>query len=97
MHTFKVCFVGFSCLFVMVTLIHFASSIPLQEKDFGQLRFVEQLDRFGVGFGWRNLTCPLCKTLFTILDIALLVRPSVQSQLLLVDNFACYLLFENLE
>ncbi|RVE63904.1 hypothetical protein OJAV_G00140930 [Oryzias javanicus] len=33
------------------------------------------LERFPphvLGFNWRNLTCPLCKTLFTIVDIALL-------------------------
>ncbi|XP_076130134.1 sphingomyelin phosphodiesterase [Alosa pseudoharengus] len=72
MNTFKVSFFGFSCLFVTVTLIHFGSSIPLQEKNFGQLSFVEQLGRFGVRFNWRNLTCPVCKTVFTILDIALL-------------------------
>uniref|UniRef100_A0A3P9KPA0 Sphingomyelin phosphodiesterase n=1 Tax=Oryzias latipes TaxID=8090 RepID=A0A3P9KPA0_ORYLA len=33
------------------------------------------LERFNpnaLGFNWRNLTCPLCKTLFTIVDIALL-------------------------
>lgn len=35
--------------------------------------FVQQLSRPGVGFSWRNVSCPLCKAVFTILDIALLV------------------------
>ena len=34
----------------------------------------EQLSRGeSLFFGWRNLSCPVCKALFTVLDIALLV------------------------
>lgn len=69
---FKVSLIGLSCLLVVLALIDFGSSLPLQENDQGQITLIEQLERFRVGFNWRNLTCPLCKTLFTILDIALL-------------------------
>lgn len=34
---------------------------------------MEQFRRPGLGFDWRNVTCPMCKVLFTLLDIALLV------------------------
>ncbi|XP_069002445.1 sphingomyelin phosphodiesterase [Embiotoca jacksoni] len=34
--------------------------------------FTEPLSRPGLGFNWRNVSCPLCKAVFTILDIALL-------------------------
>ncbi|XP_058483888.1 LOW QUALITY PROTEIN: sphingomyelin phosphodiesterase [Solea solea] len=37
-----------------------------------RLLFVEQLSRSQLGFNWRNVTCPLCKTVFAILDVALL-------------------------
>lgn len=37
-----------------------------------RLLFLEKLDRPGVGFNWKNITCPACKVLFTILDVALL-------------------------
>nr|XP_040038008.1 sphingomyelin phosphodiesterase [Gasterosteus aculeatus aculeatus] len=36
------------------------------------LAFVEEFARPGVGFNWRNVSCGLCKAVFTILDIALL-------------------------
>lgn len=35
---------------------------------------VNTLDRFKVHFNWRNISCPVCKAVFTIVDIALLVR-----------------------
>ncbi|KAG7517087.1 hypothetical protein JOB18_049001 [Solea senegalensis] len=37
-----------------------------------RLLFVEQLSRSQLSFNWRNVTCPLCKAIFTILDVALL-------------------------
>ncbi|TKS82953.1 Sphingomyelin phosphodiesterase [Collichthys lucidus] len=50
----------------------FASCFPAQSPEQPRLLFVEKFNRPGVGFNWRNITCPLCKAVFTILDIALL-------------------------
>ncbi|XP_061595205.1 sphingomyelin phosphodiesterase [Cololabis saira] len=31
-----------------------------------------ELERLSLGFNWKNLSCPVCKAMFTILDIALM-------------------------
>lgn len=50
-------------------------SYPLEGgTDVPRLRVVEELDRLKLGFGWRNLSCALCKAIFASVDIALLVR-----------------------
>lgn len=57
--------------FVLVLMSsQFGSSHPVLEEP--NLVFMDNVDRLRVGFNWRNLTCPVCKALFTILDIALL-------------------------
>uniref|UniRef100_A0A1A8I2K9 Sphingomyelin phosphodiesterase n=2 Tax=Nothobranchius kuhntae TaxID=321403 RepID=A0A1A8I2K9_NOTKU len=48
------------------------SGHPVQSLEQTRIRFLEQVDRLGLGFNWRNLTCPACKVVFTLLDIALL-------------------------
>ncbi|GAA6232060.1 sphingomyelin phosphodiesterase [Lates japonicus] len=58
------------CLLIMLPL--FGSCHPAQTSGKPSLVFMEQFSRLGVGFNWRNVTCPLCKAVFTILDIALL-------------------------
>lgn len=62
----------FTCsLLLMVPLLGLTH--PAQTPQQNKLVFVEQTDRPGVGFNWKNVTCPLCKAVFAILDIALLV------------------------
>ncbi len=46
---------------------------PASAKEEPRLVFMERVNRLGVRFDWKNVTCPLCKAVFTILDIALLV------------------------
>ncbi|XP_017273434.1 sphingomyelin phosphodiesterase isoform X2 [Kryptolebias marmoratus] len=48
------------------------SCLPAQPSAQNRTVFVEHINRFALGFSWRNLSCPLCKAVFTILDIALL-------------------------
>lgn len=45
---------------------------PASAKEEPRLVFMERVNRLGVRFDWKNVTCPLCKAVFTILDIALL-------------------------
>lgn len=45
---------------------------PAPTKEEPRLVFMERFDRPGVRFDWKNITCPLCEAVFTILDIALL-------------------------
>ncbi|KAL0994951.1 hypothetical protein UPYG_G00129820 [Umbra pygmaea] len=52
--------------------VRLGTSFPVQEEGKPGITFLEEVDRLRVGFNWRNLTCPLCKTLFAVLDIALL-------------------------
>uniref|UniRef100_A0A3Q2PSV7 Sphingomyelin phosphodiesterase n=1 Tax=Fundulus heteroclitus TaxID=8078 RepID=A0A3Q2PSV7_FUNHE len=49
-----------------------ASCHPAQNAAQAGIDLKEQLDTFGLGFSWRNLTCPACKAIFTVLDVALL-------------------------
>ncbi|KAG7217229.1 hypothetical protein INR49_027773 [Caranx melampygus] len=57
-------------LVIMLPLL--VSCHPALTSGQHSLVFMEQLSRSQVGFNWRNITCPLCKAVFTILDIALL-------------------------
>ncbi|XP_007555851.1 sphingomyelin phosphodiesterase [Poecilia latipinna] len=50
----------------------FGSCHPAQYQAQTRTVLVEQFETHGLGFPWRNLTCPICKAIFTILDIALL-------------------------
>lgn len=52
--------------------VMFGSSAPAPAPGH-RLTFLEHLGPTGLQFSWRNLTCPTCKALFVILDIALLV------------------------
>ncbi|XP_012705465.2 sphingomyelin phosphodiesterase isoform X1 [Fundulus heteroclitus] len=49
-----------------------ASCHPAQNAAQAGIDLKKQLDTFGLGFSWRNLTCPACKAIFTVLDVALL-------------------------
>ncbi|XP_067113677.1 sphingomyelin phosphodiesterase [Osmerus mordax] len=60
---------GLIC-FVLVVSSPYGLSHPVLDEP--NLTFMDEIDRLRVGFNWRNLTCPICKTLFTVLDIALL-------------------------
>lgn len=55
-------------LVVFSVMFGSCSSAPAPEKN--GLTFFEHL---GLKFNWRNITCPTCKVLFIIIDIALLV------------------------
>lgn len=46
---------------------------PDPDPKQNRLTFFENLGHTRLKFNWRNLTCPSCKALFVILDIALLV------------------------
>lgn len=59
-------------LVLMLPLFGSCHPAPTSEQQ-PKLVFMDQFSRPGLGFNWRNITCPLCKVLFTILDIALLV------------------------
>lgn len=52
-------------------------SYPLEGgTESAKLRFVEEFDRFKLGFSWHNMSCVVCKAIFAAVDIALLVRPT---------------------
>ncbi|XP_033465658.1 sphingomyelin phosphodiesterase [Epinephelus lanceolatus] len=55
-----------------LVLMMFGSCRPAPTSEQPRMVFMEQFSLPGVGFNWRNVTCPLCKALFTIVDIALL-------------------------
>ncbi|XP_074467927.1 sphingomyelin phosphodiesterase [Sebastes fasciatus] len=48
------------------------SSHPAPTSEQHRLVIMEQFTHQSVGFDWKNVTCPVCKAVFTILDIALL-------------------------
>ncbi len=69
-------------VFIFWTLfsVPWCSSYPLEGgTDSPQLRFVEEFDRFKLGFSWHNMSCAVCKAIFATLDIALLVRQAFTS------------------
>lgn len=51
----------------------FGSCHPVGTSEQHKLVFMEKISSPAFRFNWRNVTCPLCKALFTIVDIALLV------------------------
>ncbi|KAM6985801.1 sphingomyelin phosphodiesterase [Aplochiton taeniatus] len=60
------------CFALVLSSAPFVSLNPVQAQAKPSLMFMQQIDRLQVGFNWRNLTCPVCKAVFTVLDIALL-------------------------
>ncbi|KAM3601426.1 uncharacterized protein V6R79_012763 [Siganus canaliculatus] len=62
-----------SCSLALM-LARFGSCHPAPTSEQQKLAFVKQFNQPGVGFNWKNLTCPLCKTVFTIIDVALLTN-----------------------
>lgn len=58
---------------LLLMLPLFGSCHPAQTSGQPRLLFMEHLSLTKTGFNWKNVTCPLCKAVFTILDIALLV------------------------
>ncbi|XP_029029048.1 sphingomyelin phosphodiesterase [Betta splendens] len=50
----------------------FGSCHPPRSPGEPAVVLMERLVHPGVRFNWRNVSCPLCKALFTILDVALL-------------------------
>lgn len=66
------------------------SAYPLEGgTDTPQLRFVNEIEKFKFGFNWHNVSCAVCKAIFTTVDIALLVRPCF------VLNLVLYILVQN--
>lgn len=61
-----------TCTLVLMLPL-FGSSHPAQMSEQPGVVLLEKFIHAEVGFNWRNITCPLCKAVFTILDIALLV------------------------
>lgn len=64
------------CLITVVVLFlaSLGSPYPLHDDvDMAGLMAVNTLDRFKVHFSWRNISCSVCKAVFTVVDIALLV------------------------
>lgn len=55
---------------ILFPLLGSCSPAPASENN---ILTIEDVARAGLKFNWRNLTCPTCKALFVILDIALLV------------------------
>ncbi|KAM9437444.1 sphingomyelin phosphodiesterase isoform 3-T8 [Salvelinus alpinus] len=66
------CAVGLLCCVLVLCSVPLGTSFPVQDEGKPGITFLEEVGRLRVGFNWRNLTCPVCKVLFTILDIALL-------------------------
>ncbi|KAM4619879.1 sphingomyelin phosphodiesterase [Polymixia lowei] len=64
-------FGSITCSLVLM-MSAFGASKPVQTTGEPSLLFMEQFSRPNVGFNWKNITCPVCKAVFTILDIALL-------------------------
>lgn len=62
--------VGFLSCAAVVLLSVLVTTHPVEEPEDRIHAKMFSLPSFG--FNWRNLTCPVCKALFTILDIALL-------------------------
>ncbi|KAM9332450.1 sphingomyelin phosphodiesterase isoform 2-T2 [Pholidichthys leucotaenia] len=50
----------------------FVSNHPALPSQEHSIVFLEQLSHQRVGFNWKNITCPLCKVVFTILDVTVL-------------------------
>ncbi|XP_037543311.1 sphingomyelin phosphodiesterase [Nematolebias whitei] len=59
-----------TCLLILVLPL-FGSCHPAGSAQ-TQTVFLEQINHFGLDLNWRNLSCSLCKAVFTILDVALL-------------------------
>lgn len=65
------------CLITVVVLFlaSVGSPYPLHvDVNMEDLMAGNTLDRFKVHFSWHNISCPVCKAVFTLVDIALLVR-----------------------
>ncbi|KAI1903453.1 hypothetical protein AGOR_G00027350 [Albula goreensis] len=69
-----VCTVCFLYLGFVLFSSRGGTAYPLVDGETAEdrVKIVEAVAKLKVGYGWRNLTCPLCKALFTILDVALL-------------------------
>uniref|UniRef100_A0A3Q3J3G6 Saposin B-type domain-containing protein n=1 Tax=Monopterus albus TaxID=43700 RepID=A0A3Q3J3G6_MONAL len=84
-------------LVLMMPLFGFCH--PGQVSRQSGLVFMQQFVHQGVGFNWKNVTCRLCQTVFTIIDIALMsdaneerlayVAGEVCSRLHLADERVC--------
>ncbi|CAL8364705.1 unnamed protein product [Lota lota] len=60
-----------SCAAVVLLSV-FVTTHPVENAEQPNPLLMEMFSLPGLGFNWRNLTCPICKAIFTILDIALL-------------------------
>lgn len=79
----RVCLITVAVFF----LASLGSSYPLHnDVDMAGLVGVNTLDRFKVHFSWRNISCQVCKAVFTVVDIALLVR---KLSFVLMSPFEC--------
>ncbi|XP_056141127.1 sphingomyelin phosphodiesterase [Lampris incognitus] len=60
---------GLAPAWSLVLLVSLSGAFPSGDPS---LVLMERVGRLNVGFNWRNLTCPVCKVLFTVLDVALM-------------------------
>ncbi|CAL8279210.1 unnamed protein product [Arctogadus glacialis] len=60
-----------SCAAVVLLSV-FVTTHPVENAEKPNPLTIEMFSLSGLGFNWKNLTCPACKAFFTILDIALL-------------------------
>ncbi|KAE8628367.1 hypothetical protein XENTR_v10007483 [Xenopus tropicalis] len=59
---------GFLAVMIFASV---ASGLPVPDKLLAPPTLHSYLHQLGAGYGWRNLTCPICKVLFAALDISL--------------------------
>ncbi|XP_030648451.1 sphingomyelin phosphodiesterase [Chanos chanos] len=56
-----------------------SSSFPLEDgTNIAKYNFVDAVSRFRVEFSWRNISCPVCKAIFTVVDLALLSQTNTE-------------------
>ncbi|KAJ8342378.1 hypothetical protein SKAU_G00323060 [Synaphobranchus kaupii] len=55
---------------------HVGAAYPLEdgERSEAHVKFVDAVKKLQVGYGWRNVSCSLCKALFIIVDVALVAE-----------------------
>uniref|UniRef100_A0A8C5N3R3 Sphingomyelin phosphodiesterase n=1 Tax=Leptobrachium leishanense TaxID=445787 RepID=A0A8C5N3R3_9ANUR len=58
-------------LVVWGLLVVFLAAPPVSGVPFSMPAPLQDVSDLGLRFGWRNLTCPTCKVLFTVLDASL--------------------------
>ncbi|XP_028840193.1 sphingomyelin phosphodiesterase [Denticeps clupeoides] len=78
MNPFSSCRLAAFCLGFLLAVPPFGRSFPFHGGQSEGLKFVDPLQALRVEFSWRNASCALCKTLFTLVDIALLSQTNTE-------------------